>query len=53
MTENNIKISQKTCSIKEVLDIIGGKWAMPIIYHLSKGKMRFFWGLIRVLLVIV
>jgi DNA-binding HxlR family transcriptional regulator len=41
MTENNIKISQKTCSIKEVLDIIGGKWAMPIIYHLSKGKMRF------------
>jgi DNA-binding HxlR family transcriptional regulator len=41
MTENNIKISQKTCSLKEVLDIIGGKWAMPIIYHLSKGKMRF------------
>jgi DNA-binding HxlR family transcriptional regulator len=41
MIENNIKISQKTCSLKEVLDIIGGKWAMPIIYHLSKGKMRF------------
>jgi DNA-binding HxlR family transcriptional regulator len=41
MTKNNIKISQKTCSLKEVLDIIGGKWAMPIIYHLSKGKMRF------------
>ena len=32
---------QKTCSLKEVLDIIGGKWAMPIIYNLSKGKLRF------------
>lgn len=21
--------------------MIGGKWAMPIIYNLSKGKMRF------------
>lgn len=31
----------KTCTLKEVLDIIGGKWAMPIIYILSKGKMRF------------
>jgi DNA-binding HxlR family transcriptional regulator len=34
-------ISEKSCSLKEVLDIIGGKWAMPIIYILSKGKMRF------------
>ncbi len=33
--------SQKACSLKDVLDIIGGKWAMPIIYNLSKGKMRF------------
>ena len=33
--------SQKTCSLKAVLDVIGGKWAMPIIYNLSKGKMRF------------
>jgi len=30
-----------TNSLKEVLDIIGGKWAMPIVYRLSKGKMRF------------
>jgi len=30
-----------TSSLKEVLDIIGGKWAMPIVYRLSKGKMRF------------
>lgn len=41
MTEKKTKDFQKTCSLKDVLDIIGGKWAMPIIYHLSKGKMRF------------
>ena len=41
MTKNKISISEKTCTLKEVLDIIGGKWAMPIIYILSKGKMRF------------
>lgn len=36
-----IKISEKTCSLRDVLDIIGGKWSMPIIYILSKGKLRF------------
>lgn len=41
MVRNIIKKSQKSCSIKDVLDIIGGKWAMPIIYNLSKGKLRF------------
>lgn len=34
-------VSEKSCSVREILDIIGGKWAMPIIYYLSKGKMRF------------
>ena len=41
MKNKKIKISEKTCTLREVLDIIGGKWAMPIIYILSKGKMRF------------
>jgi DNA-binding HxlR family transcriptional regulator len=41
MANKKMKISEKTCSLKDVLDIIGGKWAMPIIYILSKGKMRF------------
>lgn len=41
MNDKKIKISEKTCSLKDVLDIIGGKWSMPIIYILSKGKMRF------------
>ncbi|NCA21054.1 MAG: transcriptional regulator, partial [Crocinitomicaceae bacterium] len=41
MSEEKNTNCQKQCSLKEVLDIIGGKWAMPIIYNLSKGKMRF------------
>ena len=47
MSENRVVIDEKkinseqSCSLREVLDIIGGKWAMPIIYMLSKGKMRF------------
>jgi len=41
MKNKKIIISEKTCSLREVLDIIGGKWAMPIIYILSLGKMRF------------
>lgn len=41
MNSNKNKVSQQTCSLREVLDIIGGKWSMPIIYILSKGKMRF------------
>lgn len=36
-----MKISEKSCSLRDVLDIIGGKWSMPIIYMLSKGTMRF------------
>jgi DNA-binding HxlR family transcriptional regulator len=41
MVENKTAVSEKNCTLKDVLDIIGGKWAMPIIYHLSKGKLRF------------
>jgi DNA-binding HxlR family transcriptional regulator len=41
MAKKNAIASQKKCSLKDVLDVIGGKWAMPIIYNLSKGKMRF------------
>jgi DNA-binding HxlR family transcriptional regulator len=41
MVKNKISVSEKNCTLKDVLDIIGGKWAMPIIYILSKGKMRF------------
>jgi len=41
MVKNKTAFSEKNCTLKDVLDIIGGKWAMPIIYHLSKGKLRF------------
>lgn len=41
MAGKKLRVSEKTCSLREVLDIIGGKWSMPIIYVLSKGKMRF------------
>lgn len=41
MKKNKSNKSENNCSLKEVLDIIGGKWAMPIIYTLSKGTMRF------------
>lgn len=41
MAENKMQISETSCSLKEVLDVIGGKWAMPIIYRLSNGTMRF------------
>jgi len=41
MEKKKTKISEQTCSLKEVLEIIGGKWAMPIIYILSKGTLRF------------
>jgi DNA-binding HxlR family transcriptional regulator len=41
MSKNKLTVSAKNCTLKEVLDIIGGKWAMPVIYILSKGKMRF------------
>lgn len=41
MRRENFKVSDNTCSLRDVLDIIGGKWSMPIIYVLSKGKLRF------------
>jgi len=36
-----IRVDENSCSVREVLDVIGGKWAMPIIYVLSKGTLRF------------
>jgi DNA-binding HxlR family transcriptional regulator len=41
MSKKKLMVSENSCSLRDVLDIIGGKWSMPIIYILSKGKMRF------------
>lgn len=38
--KKNAKVEHK-CTLKDVLDVLGGKWAMPVIYTLSNGKMRF------------
>ncbi len=41
MSNKKLTADSKICSLKDVLDVIGGKWAMPIIYNLSKGTLRF------------
>ncbi|MDJ1502125.1 helix-turn-helix domain-containing protein [Xanthocytophaga agilis] len=41
MNEKKIKKSEERCTLQEILDVIGGKWAMSIIYALFPGKKRF------------
>jgi len=38
--EKNIK-NEDRCALQEILDVIGGKWSMSIIYALFTGKKRF------------
>jgi len=39
--KNILKINEIDCPIKDVLDILGGKWAFSIVYALLDGKKRF------------
>ena len=41
MSEKKIKKNEARCTLQEILDVIGGKWAMSIIYALFPGKKRF------------
>ena len=41
MKENNLQKSTHRCTLHEILDIIGGKWAIPIIFTLFQGTKRF------------
>jgi len=41
MSENNLKMNEIDCPVREVLDILGGKWAFSIVYALLDGKKRF------------
>lgn len=41
MSEKKIKKSEDRCALQEILDVIGGKWSMSIIYALFPGKKRF------------
>jgi len=38
--EKSIK-NEDRCALQEILDVIGGKWSMSIIYALFTGKKRF------------
>ncbi len=33
--------NEARCALQEILDVIGGKWSMSIIYALFTGKKRF------------
>lgn len=41
MSEKKIKKNEERCALQEILGVIGGKWAMSIIYALFPGKKRF------------
>jgi DNA-binding HxlR family transcriptional regulator len=40
-TNKIIPLDKKFCPIRDVMGVLGGKWAFPIVYTLMKGKMRF------------
>jgi DNA-binding HxlR family transcriptional regulator len=39
--KNGLKINDKNCPVRKSLDILGGKWALPIVYSLTGGTKRF------------
>jgi DNA-binding HxlR family transcriptional regulator len=41
MNEKKFKENDERCALQEILDVIGGKWSMSIIYALFNGKKRF------------
>jgi DNA-binding HxlR family transcriptional regulator len=41
MQNNIFKINEINCPVRDVLDILGGKWAFSIVYTLLDGKKRF------------
>lgn len=41
MSNKKIEKIEHKCTLKEVLDVMGGKWAIPIIFTLLDGTKRF------------
>lgn len=41
MINKNIKENNERCALQEILEVIGGKWSMSIIYALFTGTKRF------------
>ena len=39
--ENTFTINEINCPVRDVLDILGGKWAFSIVYALLDGTKRF------------
>ena len=41
MSKKELDLINPNCSVYDVMNIIGGKWKIDIIYHLSEGTLRF------------
>ncbi|MGV3705457.1 MAG: winged helix-turn-helix transcriptional regulator [Arcticibacter sp.] len=41
MEEKKLKKNDDRCALQEILEVIGGKWSMSIIYALFNGTKRF------------
>lgn len=41
MSRKKIEKVEHKCTLKDILDIMGGKWAIPIIYTLLDNTKRF------------
>lgn len=41
MTNNKLDLTNENCSVYDVMNIIGGKWKIDIIYHLGENTLRF------------
>lgn len=41
MGRKKIEKAKHRCTLKDVVDILGGKWSIPIIYTLCEGTKRF------------
>ena len=41
ITEQTVTLKSKLLSVRDALDILGGKWKIPILLSLSRGKKRF------------
>lgn len=41
MSKKKLQQTEEKCTLQEILNVIGGKWSMSIIYALFSGKKRF------------
>ena len=41
MSRKKFEPNEEKCTIEGIMSVIGGKWAMPIIYTLFSGTKRF------------